>query len=127
MIIGIGVDILDIKRIERALAKYGERFKTRIFKRREIEFCMKRTRAIESFSKMFAIKEAVIKAVSVSNGISWHDIEVLHDSNGRPEVLLTGRILQNLNIKIHNQAFRIAVSVSDEIPYVCAFAVLEVS
>ena len=125
MIIGIGVDILDIKRIERLYHKFGDKFTTKIFTKQEIEFCKKRTRYLESLAKMFSIKEAVIKAISDVSGVFWHDIEVFHDKNGKPFIGLSGKALDNVKIKTQGNDFNFEVSVSDEIPLVCAFAILE--
>lgn len=125
MIAGTGVDLLDIRRIEGISSRQSDRFFNRIFTKTEQDFCNKRLRKIESFAKMFAIKEAVIKAISVTSGIKWHDIEISHNENGKPVVNLKNKALSNLLYKIHNKSFVIEVSVSDEIPYVCAFVVID--
>ena len=123
MIIGIGVDILDIRRIQHLFQKFENQFEKKIFTKQEIEFCKKRKSSIESFAKMFSIKEAVIKAISDVSGIFWHDIEILHDKNGKPSVNLTGNALKNLKKK--TEKFNMEISVSDEPPYVTAFVVIE--
>ncbi|MDR0640471.1 MAG: holo-ACP synthase [Holosporales bacterium] len=122
MIVGIGIDILDIRRIERLVLKFPEKFETRICTRREIEFCRARTQYIESLSKMFSMKEAVLKAISNVSGIRWHDIEILHDSRGKPSVNLSGVALRNLTEK--SETFQLEVSTSDEPPYVVSFVVI---
>lgn len=123
MIIGIGVDILDIKRIQHLFQKFENQFEQKFFTSQEIKFCKKRKTVVESFAKMFSIKEAVIKAISDASGIFWHDIEIFHDDNGKPYVKLAGNALKNLSKKSEN--FNIEVSVSDEPPYVTAFVVIE--
>ncbi len=125
MIVGIGVDILDIRRIEGIIERQGDRFIRKIFTDSEIKFCYSRLRVHESFSKIFAIKEAVIKAISSVSGLKWHDIEVFHDKNGKPCVRLYNIAIDNLLKRINGKSFVIEVSVSDEIPYVCAFVVIE--
>lgn len=121
MIIGTGVDILDIRRIEGIIFRQGQRFIQKIYTLQEQNFCRRRLRKTESFAKIFAVKEAVIKAISDVSGIFWKDIEVFHDINGKPFVKLRNAALS----KFKNQSFSIEISVSDEPPYVCAFAIIE--
>lgn len=121
MIIGTGVDILDIRRIEGIISRQGRRFIQKIYTPQEQDFCGRRLRETESFAKIFAVKEAVIKAISDVSGIFWKDIEVLHDRNGKPFVKLKNAALS----KLKNQPFSIEISISDEPPYVCAFAIIE--
>jgi holo-[acyl-carrier-protein] synthase len=126
MIFGIGVDILDTRRFEGVISRQKERFISKIFTLQEREFCSRRLRVNESFSKIFSIKEAVLKAISNTSGIFWKDIEVFHDQNGKPFVELKNAALANLITKINGRSFVIEVSVSDEIPYVCAFVVIDI-
>lgn len=125
MIIGTGVDILKIERIRGLISRQGERFLNKIYTKQEREFCERRLKSIESFAKIFSIKEAVIKAISAVSGVFWQDIEVFHDENGKPFVKLKNRALGNLLSKINDKSFVIEVSVSDEISCVCAFAIIE--
>lgn len=125
MIAGIGVDLLDIRRLEKVILRQGDRFLKKIYTEQEREFCEKRIKSIESFAKIFSIKEAIIKAISNVSGVFWHDIEVFHNENGKPFVRLKNSALKNLLIKIKDKSFAVEVSVSDEIPYVCAFAIIE--
>ncbi|MDR0553004.1 MAG: holo-ACP synthase [Holosporales bacterium] len=121
MIIGVGTDIVDIRRIAAAIGRHGDRFLERIFTRSEINFCRSRLLSIESFAKIFAAKEAIIKAISYTNGMTWHDIEVLHEKNGRPYAVLAGAALRN----IRSNDFHINISISDEKNYAIAFAIIE--
>ena len=123
MIFGIGTDILDIRRIERLVFKFGEQFENKHFTVQERSFAHSRERYIETFAKMFSIKESVIKAISDVSGMRWHEIEVCHDSNGKPFINLSGRAHEYLFHKT-NGRFKIDVSVSDEIPYVVSFVVI---
>jgi holo-[acyl-carrier protein] synthase len=125
MIVGIGVDILDSRRIEGIVERQGARFFNKILTNDEQSFCKSRTGVIETFAKIFAIKEAVVKAISDVSKTSWHDIEVLHKSSGKPYICLHNFALKNLLAKTQGKSFAIEVSVSDEIPYVCAFAMIE--
>ena len=90
MVIGIGVDIIEIERIRAALEnpKTGKRFQQRVFTPGEIEYCTRRRRAYESFAARFAAKEATIKALGQSS--AWLDIEVERE-DGPPTLQLRGR------------------------------------
>ncbi|MFQ5826211.1 MAG: holo-ACP synthase [Dehalococcoidia bacterium] len=90
----VGLDIIEIHRIERALARWGERFLERIYTEREQEFYGRRA---ESLAALFASKEAVMKALGTGArmrngaGVGWREIEVLPDPLGKPIVYLHGR------------------------------------
>jgi holo-[acyl-carrier protein] synthase len=94
MIIGIGIDIIDVERIRRAVddPKTGHRFRSRVFTEGEMAYCERRRHGYaESFAARFAAKEAVMKALGrgFGDGISWRDIEVVRD-RGAPTLRLTG-------------------------------------
>ncbi|MDR2598447.1 MAG: holo-ACP synthase [Holosporales bacterium] len=122
MILGAGIDILDMRRIERLVVKFGSQFERRIFTDAELQFCRRREKFIESLAKMFSIKEAVIKAISEVNGIRWHDIEIFHNDLGKPVIELSGQAL--LRTLAKSVRFKIEASTSDEPPYVAAFVIL---
>ena len=85
----VGVDIIEIKRIERALAKFGPRFLRRVYTELEAAFCRGRT---SELAARFAAKEAVMKALGTgARGVAWHEIEVLPNHRGKPLVYLHGR------------------------------------
>jgi holo-[acyl-carrier protein] synthase len=90
MVIGVGVDIVEIDRIRSALEnpKTGARFRLRVYTAAEIAYCDRRRRAYESFAARFAAKEATIKVLGQSAG--WHDIEVIRE-DGPPMLMLHGR------------------------------------
>lgn len=90
MVVGIGVDIIEIERIRSALEnpKTGERFRQRVFTAGEIAYCNRRRRADESFAARFAAKEATIKALG--QAVGWREIEVVRE-DGPPNVHLHGR------------------------------------
>ena len=90
MIIGVGVDIIDVERIQAALshARTGERFRARVFTGEEIAYCERRRNAAESFAARFAAKEAMMKALGHAYG--WREIEVFR-ANGPPTLRLHGR------------------------------------
>jgi len=96
----IGVDLIEIERIEKLLERYGEKFLKRIFTEIEIEYCSKK-RDKGSFAARFATKEAVFKAtgLGLSKGMTWKDVEVVNDSKGKPEVRLYGKTAEILDQK----------------------------
>ncbi len=94
MILGIGTDLIEIDRVERSLARFGDRFLERIFTPFEIRYCQrKRHGAGESFAARFAAKEAGAKALGtgISRGVQWTEIEVRNLPGGRPTLLWHGR------------------------------------
>ncbi len=113
----IGIDIIEVERVEAAIEKHGEKFLRRIFTRKEIEYCSRKRKAHQSFAGRFAAKEAVLKAMGtgLSSGIRWKDIEILNDEYGRPYVILHGRARELLN----GRRVDISISHSDT----CATAV----
>ncbi|MBM4286344.1 MAG: holo-ACP synthase [Deltaproteobacteria bacterium] len=95
MIFGIGIDLIRVDRIARALERYGERFLKRVFTPEEIAYCQSRARqGVFQLAQRFAAKEAFSKALGVGlreGGIRWREVEVLPNSMGKPEVFVTGR------------------------------------
>lgn len=86
-----GIDLVDVARVERLLARYGERFERRVFTAGEREDCRRRPRPAESFAARFAAKEAVQKLLGAPRGFRLRDVEVVSSRGGRPEVRLRGR------------------------------------
>ena len=128
MILGIGTDICDIRRIERLLDKFGDRFKEKAFTERERAYSDKKSNPAERYAKRFAAKEAVAKALAGSNtgALSWQDVEVGNDPSGRPTVELHRGALKRAKSRLEKgQAFKIHLSLSDDYPYAQAFAVFE--
>ena len=122
MIIGNGIDIIDINRIRRVIDKYGNRFKNRCFCDNEIERSDKRLNSVESYAKRYAAKEACAKALGtgLARGVFWKDIEVLNNQYGKPFIKLHGKakdIFRNMD-KATNK--KIEVSLSDEKKYAIA-------
>jgi holo-[acyl-carrier protein] synthase len=94
MILGSGIDVIDIERIAHSIARYGNHFLTRIYTPGEIAYCeRKRRNAAESFAARFAAKEAAAKALGtgIGFGVTWREIEVGREPAGRPLLLLHGR------------------------------------
>ncbi|MCD6595653.1 holo-ACP synthase [bacterium] len=92
MIIGIGTDIIEVKRIERLIGIYGERFFNRIFTENEREYCDCKPNPSIHYSARFAGKESVLKALGTGLGrnIHWKDIEIVSQQSGQPQVRLFG-------------------------------------
>src|SRR5260370_32218209 len=99
MILGVGSDLIDVRRIERTIERHGERFLERIFTPIERAKAEGRTRRIETYAKRFASKEACAKALGTGlrAGVFWRDMGVVNLSSGRPTMKLTGGALARLN------------------------------
>ena len=125
MIYGIGIDIIDIKRIERVINKYGSRFKSRCFHDEEIEKSEKRHNSVESYAKRYAAKEACAKALGtgLARGIFWKDIEIKNNNFGKPFVVLHKNAKKYLQSKIHNKC-KIEISLSDEKEFAIANVII---
>ncbi len=98
MIAGIGIDIVDIGRVDALLSRYGERFTQRVFTDAEAAYARKSVKPAERLAGRFAVKEAVLKALGTgkSQGILWREVETLRGPMGRPEVTLYGNALNYL-------------------------------
>jgi holo-[acyl-carrier protein] synthase len=95
MISGIGTDIVAIERFQRFIDENNNALLQRIFTEQERAFCSARKNSAASYSARFAAKEAFLKALGTGlrDGISWHDMEVVHDRLGKPELILSGRAM----------------------------------
>lgn len=93
MIIGSGIDLVEIARIQQSLERYGPRFLNRVFTASEQAYCMRKRHAAESLAARFAAKEAAAKALGtgISRGVNWLEIEVVRESGGRPSIRFHGR------------------------------------
>ena len=91
MILGLGNDIVEIERIKSIMSRYPRRFIDRVFTPREQEYCLRRPEPALHFAGRFAAKEAVVKALGTgfSQGLNWHDFEILPNILGKPDVLLS--------------------------------------
>ena len=118
MIIGIGIDIIDIRRIEKIIIKYGDRFIKKCFLQTEIQSSENRRNTIQSYAKRYAAKEACAKALGtgLARGVYWKDIEVSNNKLGKPILTLHNKAAKILN-QISSKNTRIEVSLSDEKNY----------
>ena len=117
MKIKCGVDIIEISRVKESIESLGERFINRVFTEKEIEYCeSKKMQKYQHYAARFAAKEAVFKAISkILNGkydITWKDIEVLNDENGRPYIKLSEQFankIEDIDISIsHCKEYAVA-------------------
>lgn len=97
---GVGTDIIEIKRIKEAITRHGERFLDRLFTSQEIAYCLRYKDSTPRFAGRFAAKEAVLKAfgTGLSSEMTWKEIEILNDKQGKPEVQLSARLQGALSI-----------------------------
>ena len=127
MIIGIGSDITDIRRIEKVIERHGERFLSRIFTDTERARAERRAKSVATYAKRFAAKEACAKALGtgIRQGVWWRDMGVVNLPSGRPTMKLTGGAASRLArlIPLGHEA-RIDVSITDEYPLAQAFVVI---
>lgn len=127
MILGIGSDLIDIRRIEDTLNRFGERFLDRIFTPLERKKCDGRAARIEGYARRFAAKEACAKALGTGfrRGVYWRDLGVVNLPGGRPTMKLTGNALAHLQAMVPpGMEARIDVSLTDEPPMAQAIVVI---
>lgn len=128
MILGIGSDLCDIRRIENSLARFGERFTQRIFTEGEQAKSNRRATRAASYARRFAAKEACSKALGtgIRSGVFWRDMEVVNLPSGRPTMRLSGGAAARLAEMIppgHEAV--VHVSLTDDPPLAQAFVVIE--
>jgi len=127
MILGIGSDIVDVRRIERAINRHGERFLTRVLTAAERAKADRRARRMETFAKRFAAKEACAKALGTGfrAGVFFRDMGVVNLPSGRPTMKLTGGAQARLQaITPPGCEARIDVTITDEGPMAQAFVII---
>ena len=128
MIIGIGSDIADIRRIEKTLSKFGARFVKRVFTETEWQKAVKRADQAPTYAKRFAAKEACAKALGtgIKRGVFFRDMGVENLPSGQPTMQLTGKALERLKeLTPQGMTARIHLTISDEYPYAQAFVIIE--
>ena len=93
MLIGTGVDLIEVERIAHSIERYGERFLRRVYTDHEIAYCNRKRGSAESFAARFAAKEAGAKALGtgISRGVTWNEFQVARNPGGRPVLELRGR------------------------------------
>ena len=129
MIVGHGIDLIDTRRVEKTINKFGNRFINRIFTKGEIIRSDNRNKRIESYAKRFAAKEACSKALGTGfrSGVYWRDIEVVNEKSGKPILKLTGGAYKRLKKIIPNDNnYNISLSITDDYPWAQANVIIEV-
>lgn len=127
MIVGIGSDLIDIRRIEKTLERFGERFINRIYTEVEIAKSERRRQRAASYAKRFAAKEACSKALGtgLSRGVFWRDMGVVNLPGGKPSMRLTNGALTRLETLIPaGMAAQIDITITDDYPLAQAFVVI---
>ncbi len=127
MIVGLGSDIIDIRRIEATLARFGERFVERIFTEIEREKSDRRRLRAASYAKRFAAKEACAKALGTGfrDGVFWRDMGVVNLPSGRPTMVLTGGAAQQLaRLLPEGHEARIDLTITDDFPQAQAVVII---
>ena len=128
MIIGLGNDMVDIRRIEQTLERYGDRFVKRIFTDIEQKKSDRRAQRAASYAKRFAAKEACSKALGTGfrHGVFWKDMGVVNEPSGRPTLQLTGGAKEQLErITPAGHLARIQLTITDDYPYAQAIVIIE--
>jgi holo-[acyl-carrier protein] synthase len=127
MIIGIGSDLIDVRRIAKVIERHGDRFLDRIFTTAERSRAERRAKSTETYAKRFAAKEACSKALGtgIRAGVWWRDMGVINLPSGRPTMLLTGGALARLAaITPAGCDARIDLTITDEGPMAQALVVI---
>ena len=121
MIIGIGNDIIEIERIEKAISKEG--FKNKVYTERELENIIKRGNRVETYAGIFSVKEAISKAIGTGvREFSLLDLEILNDDLGKPYVIVSEKVDKILKSK--KDDYRIEISISHSKKYATAMAII---
>ena len=128
MIIGYGIDLIDIRRIEKAINRYGERFIKRVFTKNERIRSDKKHKRIESYAKRFAAKEACSKALGTGfrSGVFWKNIEVVNEKSGKPTLNLSGGAYKRLKkLTPNGNNYNISLSITDDFPWAQENVIIE--
>jgi len=127
MIIGLGSDLIDIRRIEKTIAQHGERFLNRIFTPVERERSDRRAARAASYAKRFAAKEACSKALGTGlrRGVFWRDMGVVNQRGGKPTLALTNGALKRLEeITPPGHRAQIDLTITDDFPLAQAIVII---
>lgn len=121
MILGIGIDIIEIDRVKESIDRFGDHFLNKIYTPNELEYCLSKHNKYQHFAARFAAKEAIYKALSSEWGreISWQDIDIMNEPNGLPIVKFSGNLAEFVN---DNKDIKISMSHSDN--YVACVAIV---
>jgi len=125
-ILGVGIDIVNIKRIEKILKRKNNKFKTKVFSKNEITYCKKKKYPGSFYAKRFAAKEALVKALGTGfrQGMLFKNIEVTNNKHGKPSIKLKGNTLTLLKKRTKNKKYQIDLSLSDDLPWAQAIVII---
>lgn len=127
MILGLGNDTIDIRRIDKAIARFGDRFLDRVFTATERAKSDRRAARAASYAKRFAAKEACAKALGTGlrRGVYWRDMGVVNAPSGRPTLILTGGAAEQLRrITPAGMEARVDLSLTDDFPLAQAIVII---
>jgi holo-[acyl-carrier protein] synthase len=121
MIIGVGIDIIEIDRIKESVDKFGEKFLSKIYTKSELEYCLSKASKYQHLAARFAAKEAVYKALTTGwhEKATWQDIEISNEPNGMPVVSLKGKLKGFLT-----KGKNLRISMSHSRDYVACVAII---
>ena len=124
MIVGSGIDLAEIDRIQRSVERYGQRFLDRVYTASEQAYCLRKRKSAESLAARFAAKEAGAKALGtgISHGVNWLEIEVVREAGGRPTLRFHGRAAE---FAARLSSVRVALSITHTATLAMASVVLE--
>jgi len=124
MIEGIGIDLVENDRIEKIINKWGDKFLHRVFSDIEIKYCVRHAQASLHFGARFAAKEAFLKALGIGlgMGVKLREIEVVHDHNGKPDLVLQGEACVQMKKR---EIKKIHLSLTHTNKYATAIVLLE--
>ncbi len=127
MILGLGSDITDVRRVAKVIERHGDRFLTRVFTENERARAERRKNRVETYAKRFAAKEACSKALGtgIRGGVWWRDMGVINLPSGKPSMKLTGGALKRLQtITPVGYEPQIDLTITDEGPMAVAFVII---
>ena len=121
MVLGLGIDIIEIARVKKSIDNFGDKFLNKVFTDGEVEYCNSKFNKYQHYAARFAAKEAVYKALASGwkEGLRWKDIEIQNDDSGMPSIKPSGKLNSFLS---NNTQLRISFSHSDN--YVTAVAII---
>ncbi|MBV9072986.1 MAG: holo-ACP synthase [Acidobacteria bacterium] len=124
MILGTGIDICEVARIEQSIARFGEQFLRRVFTEQEIRYCQSKKNSVERYAARFAAKEAAMKALGTgwAHGVVWKSVEVGREPRGRPTLLLHAKAAE---LAKEMGVTRVSLSLTHTETSAMAFVVLE--
>ena len=128
MIIGIGIDLVNIERIKKVLDRFGDRFEKRVFSELEIKRSRRKLDSSYSYAKRWAAKEACSKALGTGlrMGISWKEMHVANLRSGKPELIIEGKAKDFLLKMVpRGQSYKVHVSMTDDYPWAKAIVIIE--